>query len=86
MERWDVPVEVALALVTVVLTTVAARRGTGHMLALAGAGYALTVAANPYVHRYYYVAGLLLFVIGFLDDVAPAESQRWRQTKVDDTA
>ena len=86
LERWDTPVEVVIALATIVLTTVAAHRGTGHMLAMAGAGYALTVSANSYVHRYYYVAGLLLFVIGFLDDAAPAESQRWRQTKVDDTA
>lgn len=86
LERWDTGVEIALALAVVALTIVAARRGTGRMLAMAGIGYALTVAANPYVHRYYYVAGLLLFVIGLADDTVWEKPQRWRQTRVDDTA
>lgn len=86
LERWDTGVEMALALAAVALTIMAARRGTGRMLAMAGVGYASTVAANPYVHRYYYVAGLLLFVIGLADGTVPGESQRWRQTRVDDTA
>ena len=53
-------VEAALGLLTVVLTRRAMRFGIAPALAVAGLGYALTVSANPYLHRYYYVAGLLL--------------------------
>jgi len=61
---WDSRVEAAFAFATVPLSRLAARRDPQCLLTVAGLCYAITIAANPYLHRYYYVAGLLLCVAG----------------------
>lgn len=64
LAAWDSRVEMLLALLTLIGVRFAFRKGVGPMLAAAGVGYVMTISANPYLHRYYYVAGLLLAGIG----------------------
>jgi hypothetical protein len=64
LARWNSWVEIGLALATAFAARLALRNGLWAMLAVAGIGYALTISFNPYLHRYYYVAGLLLIGIG----------------------
>ncbi|WP_264713358.1 hypothetical protein [Limobrevibacterium gyesilva] len=46
------------------LAWMAGRIGTGRIVATAGLAYLVVISFNPYLHRYYYVAGLLLVGIG----------------------
>ncbi len=64
LAAWDSRVEVLLAVLTLAATLLARRKGLAPMLVAAGIGYVVTVAANPYLHRYYYVAGVLLAGLG----------------------
>ncbi len=68
LESRDSRFEMGVAILMAVLAWFAARRGLRQMLAVAGIGYALTISANPYVHRYYYVAGVILLAIGLTTD------------------
>lgn len=64
LDRFDVWIETCVAVAFLPVAWLAARRGIQHLLCAAGVMYAATIAFNPYLHRYYYVAGLLLFAIG----------------------
>jgi hypothetical protein len=64
LDAWDTRVEAAVAVLIMGTAWFAARRGIRPALTVAGLGYALAVSFNPYVFRYYYVAGLLLAAIG----------------------
>ena len=73
--RFDIWIEACVAVAFLPLTWCAARRGIQHLLCAAGVMYATTIAFNPYLHRYYYAAGLLLFAIGLsvgMSDDGPA--------------
>ncbi len=80
----DSQMELLLAVLTLIGARFALRRGVAPMLAVAGVGYVATISANPYLHRYYYVAGLLLAGIGFA--VAAGDTTRRFQTSVADIA
>jgi hypothetical protein len=74
--RFDVVMEAVLGLGTMGLAWIAARRGPGTLLAIAGIGYIATISANPYLHRYYYVAGMLLCAIGLASSKAASADDR----------
>src|SRR5207302_7463786 len=63
-DRFDTWIEACVAVAFLPVAWLAARRGIQHLLCAAGIMYTVTIAFNPYLHRYYYVAGLLLFTIG----------------------
>jgi hypothetical protein len=75
LELWDSRVEAMTALLAVSLAWLAAKRSMRSVLTVAGLGYVLTVSFNPYLHRYYYVAGFLLAAIAFTAEREPAQAR-----------
>jgi hypothetical protein len=95
LEDQAVRLEVLAALAFLPLAWTAGVAGIGRVVTTAGLAYLVVISFNPYLFRYYYVAGLLLVSIGtvsFADRVKlvraaePARSYLRRQVMTEDTA
>jgi hypothetical protein len=64
LQAQDLPAEALLGLLAMLVARAVGREGVRPLLIAAGLGYALTISANPYLFRYYYIAGVLLATIG----------------------
>jgi hypothetical protein len=74
LARFDLGLEALAGLAAMLVAHRAARHGVRPVLVAAGLGYALAVSANPYLFRYYDLAGLLLAGVGLTAEREPPES------------
>jgi hypothetical protein len=95
LERSALTLEAVAAAAFLPLAWMAGRIGRGRVIVTAGLAYLVVISFNPYLFRYYYVAGLLLVSVGIaggVDGVKLAENAvaaRFyvrRQVMTEDTA